>query len=162
MNGALRITESNAEDLVYIKDLITRDWGGEPLVIRGKKYYPSALEGLIVHNPENEVVGFLSYDIQGQTCEIIVFEIFEKFKGIGTLVLNKLKKIAKQKGCDRLYLMTTNDNLEALRFYQKRGFCICGIHVDSVKISRKIKPKIGLTGDYGIPVRDEIDLELFL
>lgn len=50
-------------------------------------------------------------------------------------------------------------NLDALRFYQKRGFHICGIHLDSVKLSRKIKPTIGMTGDHGIPVRDEIDLE---
>jgi hypothetical protein len=70
--------------------------------------------------------------------------------------------IAKHKKCSRIYLMTTNDNLDALRFYQKRNFHICGVHIDSVKISRKIKPTIGMIGDFDIPVRDEIDLELII
>lgn len=137
---------------------MTKNWGGLPLVVRSKKYYPSQLDGIIAEN-ENGIAGFLFYEICEKDCEIIVFEVFDKFKGTGTVLLDKLKDIAKYQKCFRIYLMTTNDNLDALRFYQKRGFHICGVHVDSVKISRKIKPTIGMIGDYDIPVRDEIDLE---
>lgn len=91
-----------------------------------------------------------------------MFEIFEKFKGLGTKLLDELKILAKHKGCHKLFLMTTNDNLDALRFYQRRGFHICGIHLNSVTNSRKIKPTIAMVGDYGIPVKDEIDLECFV
>lgn len=161
MNRELIFKEADANDSVFIKELMTEHWGGEPLVIRGKNYYPSTLNGIMVLD-NKKVIGFLFYDIQDRVCEIVVFEIFEKFQGIGTVVLEKLKVIAKNKQCNKLYLMTTNDNLEALRFYQKRGFHICGIHLDSVKVSRKMKPCIGETGDYGIPVRDEIDLEFLL
>ncbi len=75
-------------------------------------------------------------------------------------MLESLKELAREKGCKQIYLMTTNDNLDALRFYQKRGFTISGIHIDSAKKSRGIKPSRGLTGDFRIPVRDEIDLIL--
>lgn len=158
MNVICKIRLALPDDSKWLNELMEKSWGGLPLVIRGKKYYPSALDGIIAEN-ERGIAGFLFYEMRDRDCEIIVFEIFDKFKGTGTAILNKLKEIAKNKKCYRLYLMTTNDNLDALRFYQRRGFTICEIHVDSVKISRKIKPTIGMIGNHGIPVRDEIDLE---
>jgi GNAT superfamily N-acetyltransferase len=160
-NNPLKIRSALPEDDRWLEELMIREWGGLPLIIRGKKYYPAELDGIIAEN-ESGIAGFLFYEVREKDCEIIVFEVFDKFKGTGTLLLNQLKNIAKQRQCARVYLMTTNDNLDALRFYQKRGFHICGIHVDSVKLSRKIKPTIGMVGDYDIPMRDEIDLEFSL
>ena len=160
-NKALKIRPAASADNKWLEELMNRDWGGLPLVIRGKKFYPSQLDGIIAEN-ENGIAGFLFYEVRDKDCEIIVFEVFDKFKGTGTSILDNLKEVAKDKKCQRIYLMTTNDHLDALRFYQKRGFHICGIHIDSVKNSRKIKPTIGMIGDHDIPVRDEIDFEFLL
>lgn len=160
-NNTLKIRSASPNDTQWLEELMDREWGGLPLVIRGKKYDPTALDGIIAEN-ENGIAGFLFYEVRGSDCEIIVFEVFDQFKGTGTVILDKLKEIAKEKKCKRIYLMTTNDNLDALRFYQKRNFHIIGIHVDSVKISRKIKSTIGMTGNHDIPVRDEIDLECLI
>jgi ribosomal protein S18 acetylase RimI-like enzyme len=54
---------------------------------------------------------------------------------------------------------TTNDNLNALRFYQRRGFRIMGVHPGAVNEARRLKPSIPAIGAYGIPICDEIDLE---
>lgn len=155
----IRLTTPNDAELVA--NLMEKHWGGEPLVIRAKNYYPSKLDGMVAAKGE-EIIGFLFYETQGVTLEIIVFEVFDKLQGIGTKMLQQLKRIAKENGCNKIYLMTNNDNLDALRFYQRRGFHICGIHLDSMKESRKMKPGIPMTGEYGIPLRDEIDLELIL
>jgi GNAT superfamily N-acetyltransferase len=155
----IRLTTAN--DANKIMELMNKHWGGEPLVIRAKNYYPSKLEGILAIQ-ENEIIGFLFFDYQANSCEIVVFEVFRKLQGIGTKILNKLKAIATKKNCNRVYLMTSNDNLDALRFYQRQGFYICAIHIDSVKNSRKMKPGIPMIGEYGIPLRDEIDLELLL
>lgn len=61
---------------------------------------------------------------------------------------------------EKLLLTTHNDKLDALRFYQKHGFQICHIHINSMEKARKQKPSIPQFGDYGIPIRDEIDLEM--
>lgn len=161
MNTKLTIRSASPNDHQWLEELMNKEWGGLPLVIRGKKYNPLHLNGIIAENSEG-IAGFLFYELRDTNCEIIVFEVFNKFQGTGTALLDALKTLAKENNCHRLYLMTTNDNLDALRFYQKRGFHICGIYLDSVKLSRKIKPTIGMIGDYGIPVRDEIDLELLL
>jgi ribosomal protein S18 acetylase RimI-like enzyme len=157
----ITIRQSLPQDSIYIKDLMEKHWGGEPLVIRGKNYFPSTLPGLIAHQ-DSKVAGFLFYEIQNSECEIVVLEVFDKFKGLGTALINQLRDIAKKYNCTKLHLMTTNDNMDALRFYQRRGFHICGIHINSIEISRRMKPAIGMTGDHGIPLRDEIDLEMLL
>ncbi|MFC1659278.1 GNAT family N-acetyltransferase [Pseudomonadota bacterium] len=156
-----KIREVTPEDSPLIRHLMDKYWGGEPLMVHDKKFYPSKMEGLLAYK-RNEVASFLIYEIRNKNCEIIVFEVFEKFHGLGTIMLKELKKVAKKKGCKRIYLMTTNDNLDALRFYQKRGFIICGIHLNTMEEARKKKPSIPELGDYDIPLRDEIDLELMI
>ena len=143
----LRKTQENDANL--IRDLMTKYWGGEPLVINGKSYYPSKLNGILLFKEEKEY-------------EIIVFEVFNKFNGLGTIILNEFIKIAKSQNCTKIHLMTTNDNLDALRFYQRRGFIIKGIRLNALQASRKIKPAIPLVGEYNIPLRDEIEFELSL
>lgn len=65
-------------------------------------------------------------------------------------------------GCRRLWLVTCNDNLKALGFYQKRGFCLTALHRNVLEVSRKLKPEIPQIGMDGIPLRDEIEMELIL
>ena len=74
-----------------------------------------------------------------------------------------MKEEATKAGCRRLWLVTTNDNTHALRFYQRRGFRIAAVHTGAIDEYRgTLKPEIGLTGNDGIPIRDEIELELAL
>jgi N-acetylglutamate synthase-like GNAT family acetyltransferase len=69
---------------------------------------------------------------------------------------------ARASGCRRVWLITTNDNLTALAFYQKRGFVLTALHPNAVAASRKLKPEIPLVAENGIPIRDELELELRL
>ncbi len=62
----------------------------------------------------------------------------------------------------RLVVVTTNDNLNALRFYQKRGFILVQLRPNALARSRQLKPQIPLVGMDGIPLRDEIELEMDL
>ena len=65
---------------------------------------------------------------------------------------------ARRFGCRELLLTTTNDNVDALRFYQRRGFRLAELRPGAVDRARQLKPQIPTAGDYGIPLRDEIDL----
>lgn len=69
---------------------------------------------------------------------------------------------AKRDGLTRVVLFTTNDNLHALRFYQKRGFDMVQIHRNAVEQARTLKPEIPLIGMDNIPLRHEIELEMLL
>jgi RimJ/RimL family protein N-acetyltransferase len=65
-------------------------------------------------------------------------------------------------GVGRVWLITTNDNTAALRFYQRLGFDLVALHRDAVDAARSIKPSIPLVGNDGIPIRHELELELRL
>ena len=80
--------------------------------------------------------------------------------GVGSALLEAARQEATSLGCHRLWLITTNDNTDALRFYQKRGLRLVAIHVNALEQSRKLKPSISFIGRDGIPLRDEIELEL--
>jgi ribosomal protein S18 acetylase RimI-like enzyme len=82
--------------------------------------------------------------------------------GIGTALVEEVAAAAGRSGCRRLWLITTNDNTKALLFYLKAGFTLAAVHAGAVEESRKLKPKIPRIGYEGIPIRDEIELEMEL
>jgi RimJ/RimL family protein N-acetyltransferase len=79
--------------------------------------------------------------------------------GIGSKLISAVKQAAKQSGINRIWLITTNDNVDALRFYQKRGYRMTAIYPNAVNEARKQKPSIPLIGNYYIPIPDEIELK---
>ena len=107
-------------------------------------------------------MGLVTYNITNSNCEIVTIDSIRPFSGVGTALIEAVKNIALKSGCKRLWLITTNDNMNALRFYQKRGFELVAIHRNALDISRKLKPEISLIGNDGIPLRDEIELEMVL
>jgi hypothetical protein len=56
--------------------------------------------------------------------------------------------------------MTTNNNLRALAFYQKRSFRLVGLVPGAIDEERNVKPSIPLVDAEGLPIRDELHLEL--
>jgi len=133
-------------------------WGSTKMVISSGVYDCSTLDGFAVLNEEGQIIGLITYVIKDDECEIISLDSTEEGKGIGTALVKEVENLATKKKCQLLKLITTNDNLLALKFYQKRGFILSKIIHNAVEEARKIKPDIPLTGNDGIPIRDEIEL----
>ena len=106
--------------------------------------------------------GLITYRLEKEDCEILALTSTAEGQGIGSALLDRVKQAAKAAGCKRCWLITTNDNIHAIRWYQKRGFIIAAVHVNALVESRKLKPEIPLFGNDGIPLRDEIEFEIFL
>lgn len=103
-----------------------------------------------------------TYHLEGEACEIVTLDAWRTGLGVGTALIETVKQVAGREKCRRLWLVTTNDNLPALRFYQRRGFVIAAVHLNAIEKDRRLKPEIPLTGLNGIPIRDEIELEMRL
>ena len=113
----------------------------------------------LVVDDNGRVAGLLTYIIDSDRCEILTLHVDSKLLGTGSRLLAALEEIARSKGCGHLMVVTTNDNLEALRFYQRRGFFLVALHEGAVDKSRtRLKPEIPKLGDHGIPLRDELEL----
>lgn len=141
-----------------IKDFFTKYWGSTEMVISSGIYDCSTLDGFAVLNNENSIIGLITYVIEDNECEIISLDSTEEGKGIGSLLVREVEKLALTKKCNLIKLVTTNDNLLALKFYQKRNFQLSKVIRNAVENARKFKPEIPLVGNDGIPIRDEIEL----
>ena len=141
---------------------VIRGWGADFVVTRGRKVFAAELPAFVAEDAEGEKVGLLTYEIIGDQCEVVTLDAFTQFSGIGTPLMNRVIEAARAAGCRRVWLITTNDNLDAIRFYQKRGFTIAGVHVNAIAHSRTLKPSIPIVGNYGIPIRDEVEFEMGL
>jgi GNAT superfamily N-acetyltransferase len=111
---------------------------------------------------EGRRVGLITYRIEGAECEIVNLNSLVEGMGVGSALVEAVRKVATSTGCRRLWLITTNDNMAALRFYQTRGFQLVAVDRNALEESRRLKPEIALVGLDGIPLRDEIELELLL
>jgi len=158
---AYQIRPLDASDRNWIAQFIAEQWGASKIVAHGEIYYPHVLPGFVAIQ-DSERVGLVTYHTEGDACEIVTLDSLRSSLGIGTALVEAVKESAHQAGCKRLWLITMNDNLNALRFYQKRGFVLVAIHRNALEASRKIKPEIPLIGNHGIPLRDEIELEMTL
>jgi RimJ/RimL family protein N-acetyltransferase len=131
------------------------------IVTRGRIHLVDQLPGFIAFLNDQRS-GLVTYHIEADACEIVSLNSMVEGAGIGTAMLKAVDQVARASGCRRIWLITTNDNLHALRFYQKRGFALAAIHRRAIEATRRIKPTIPLIGLDGIPIRDEIELEYLL
>ena len=145
----------------WVGQKIIESWEADIVIAHGEVFHPAELPGFAAFAGE-EPVGLLTYNIAGYECEIITLNSWREGLGIGTALIAATQQAAVQGKFRRLFLVTTNDNTHALRFYQKRGFVIAAIHINAIEKARRLKPEIPLAGADGIPLRDEIELEMLL
>ena len=154
----VRIRPIAGADRGWIRSWLREHWGSEAMVVRETVYHPADLPGFVAERA-GESVGLVTYRVDGAECEVMSLDSLVPNRGIGTALLSRVEGAARAAGCRRLSLVTTNDNLHALRFYQKRGFALAALRPGAVERGRWLKPEIPLVGDDGIPLRDEIELE---
>ena len=155
------IRAADKTDRNWVAHFLDEHWGSTRVVSRGQVYLAHLLPGFIAEEGD-ERIGLVTYRIDEKDCEIVTINSLRAGEGVGTALVEAAKVVAEAEGCERLWLITTNDNMEALRFYQKRGFQLKAIYPNALDESRKIKPEIPLYGKDGIPLRDEIELEMML
>ena len=140
---------------------LQKQWGGDTVVSRGRVHKTDMLCGFAAMQGE-DLLGLITYDIRDGACEIVTLDSVAENRGVGTALLSAVSDYAKAQGCNRLWLITTNDNTHAIRFYQKRGFVMAALHVNAIEESRRLKPQIPLLGFDDIPIQHEIEFEKLL
>jgi len=154
----IQIRKINNSDLEWIRNLFIAEWSGDFIIGAGKIHRPENLEGFIAEE-DGEKVGLATFDARNNKIELVSINSLKPGKGIGTMLINEIIKTAKVRNIKKIFLVTTNDNLNAMKFYQKNGFRFVKVHPDAIAEARKIKPQIPEIGEDGIPIKDAIELE---
>jgi ribosomal protein S18 acetylase RimI-like enzyme len=160
-DASLRVRALRPEERPWFEHELIRLWGSNQIVSRGRVHDASALPALVCQRGQ-ERVGLATIDVRDGQCELVTLDAFTTGQGIGSALLEAAVDEARRRACDRFWLITTNDNLRALRFYQRRGLRLAALHPGAVDDAREIKPSIPLIGDDGVPIHDELELELIL
>ncbi len=117
----------------------------------------------LIVEADGAIEGVLTWVLEGPSMEVLTLHAAQPWAGTGSALIAAARRVAEASGARRLWLITTNDNVDALRFYQRRGFRLVGVDARAVDRSRStLKPAIPEVGAHGIPLRDELELELRL
>lgn len=144
-----------------VNAFIREEWGGPMIVTKGNLFDSSELPGF-VYAEDGKLLGGILYHIDGENCEIAALFSLSEGRGVGGGLIRAVCGEAKKNGCRRVWLITTNDNTAAIRFYQRQGMTLRAVYINSMEMSRKLKPQIPLTGIDGIPILHEFEFEQFL
>ncbi len=154
-------TELRDEDRAQVAEFVERHWQSRLSMSRGKKFYPHLEQGFIERR-DGVIVGLLTYHLDAEGMEILTLNSTLEGEGIGSLLILDAIAKARKEGCRKIFLVTTNDRLRVISFYQRLGFRMTMINLGVVDEARKVKPQIPLVGERGVPIHDEVVMELEL
>jgi GNAT superfamily N-acetyltransferase len=157
----MHLQEITEEYRDRVNQILKEEWNCPPSISRGIAIDTTVLPGFLFI--ENDAIkGVVTYHIRNKECEIVTLNSFEENRGIGTALILEVLTIARENKCKRLWLITTNDAINAIRFYQMKGFDLKAVHINAMEISRKLKPSIPLIGMDQIPIKHELEFEILL
>jgi GNAT superfamily N-acetyltransferase len=153
----LHVRELRDDEREWADAVIGENWG-EFIIVGGRELRPAAQPALVAE-ADGERAGLATYAIGDGDCEVVTLNALTIGAGIGGALLEAVAEAARAANCKRVHLTSTNDNLPALRLYQRHGFVLVALRAGAVDVSRRRKPEIAATGHAGIPIRDELELE---
>jgi len=155
---SITLREIKSTDQEWIKKISLDLWNSVKIVSQHKIYYTDKLSGILALYQDTRA-GLLLYSIDQPTLNIISLNTLFENIGIGSKLIERIEKIGIKKKLKKVRVTTTNDNIDALRFYQAKGFQIIKVNVDIMNKYRKLKPELPKLGFYNIEIRDEFVLE---
>ncbi|MEM7097539.1 MAG: GNAT family N-acetyltransferase [Pseudomonadota bacterium] len=155
------VRPATAEDWAWI-NAAAEPIGGARVVSNGVLHTLQDYPALVSSDDTQSLTGFAVYIPQPPECELLAIAAARPGHGAGSQLLDDLEERVLDLGCNSIWLATTNDNLDAIKFYQRRGYRMCqlrpGAFSDVVRL-KGLDPNSIVVGNFDIPVRDEIQLE---
>ncbi len=150
------VREATDSDRAAARELFTRDFGRTKIVAYSEVMDIDQMPALVAVRYE-EPSGALAYRLHGDALHIVALATDPMWQrsGVGGHLVAEAELLARRLNLRRLVVSTTNDNLPALYFYQRRGYRM----TDFVPNSIIMHTGQEVSGFAGILVRDEIRLE---
>jgi len=159
VTGSIALRPIGPSDAEWLTAFMTERWGAPVVAGGGRAHRADRLPGVVAERADGTVAGVVTWLIEGDACELVTIDAVSEGEGIGTALLEAACAAAAAAGCRRVHLITTNDNLRALGFYQRRGFVLRELRAGAITEARRRKPEIPAVAGNGIPIRDELVLE---
>ena len=159
--GDVAVRPLDVGERPWLWEVLAGRWGGEEVHGRGRSWRPGELDALVAVE-RGERIGVATFVVEGEEADLVTLDALAPGRGAGRALIDAVAAAAHETGASRLRATTTNDNLRALRLYQRAGFRLEALRAGGVDGARARKQSIPATGADGIPIRDELDLVLDL
>lgn len=156
MAGSITLQEIDTVNRGWVVEKL-EEWVMRLVVRKGAQVDAAQLPGWVAQI-EGHNAALLTYQAEDHALEVVTLKSWHEGAGLGSALLEAAKQQARTTGCREVWLITTNDNLDALGFYQRRGFVLRALYPNALSKTRQIKPYIPEIGMNGIPLRDELEL----
>ena len=157
----IRVRPLESGDRPWVVRRLEEAFGDATVARKGALIDASLLPGFVATDGA-QPVGLLTYQTNRDECEVVAIISMQVGRGIGRALMDAVRDHAASAGCRRLWLITTNDNSRAFRFYQLWGMDLCAFYRNGARRSRKVKPSLPQRGADGIPLDHELEFELLL
>jgi ribosomal protein S18 acetylase RimI-like enzyme len=148
-------------DRGWVRRTLVRDWTSTTVARRGALIEASDLPGyLAVLNGRR--TGLVLVDVRNDELEVVAISTTTRRRGVGHALMAQCVSHARHHGCRRVWLVTTNNNVAAMAFYQRFGMDLCAFHRHAVRASRVLKPTIPLRDGNDVPIEHELEFEILL
>ena len=157
----IRVRPIERGDRPWVASLLEGAFGGVTVARKGALIDASVLPGFVATDG-GRPVGLLTYETARGECEVVAIISLEENRGVGRALMDAVRDHAVAGGCRRLWLISTNDNARAFRFYQLWGMDLCPFPRHGVRRSREVRPDLPERGADGIPLDHELEFVLLL
>lgn len=144
-----------------VNEFLKEHWYATTMVLRGDILDMTRAEGFFLEE-EGAILALLTYRFDGTIFEILSLDSLRENEGTGTQMVDEAIRRAKTLGAKKLVVLTSNDNMRAMAFYQKRGFDLARLYRNGLDAARRLKPDIPTVGRDNIPLRHELEFEMIL
>ena len=144
------------------RDLIVGQWGDDAIVIAGRAHKTAEMQLLAARSSDGEICGVAYYRMNGAVALLGAIIVTDMRRGIGSALFEAVAAEAREMKLRKLRAITTNDNFEAMKFYQKHGMRFMTLFAGGADAYRAFKPGLHPIGYHGIPCRDVLELEIDL
>lgn len=159
--SAIEIRPKTDADQAFVRAELVRNWCSTTIWSVDREYRADELPAFIAWL-DGQRAGHITLGFAPGECEVVTLSATVEGKGVASLLLEAAAAAARERSARRLRLTTSNDNLRALALYQKRGWRIIAVYPGMIDRYREREPAIPVIGLNGIPLHDEIELELRL
>ena len=146
-------------DRRWVRASLVRNWTSTTVARRGELIEATDLPGYVAVLGGRRA-GVVLVDVQDNDFEVVAISTSRRRQGVGRALMEECVAQARRRGCRRVWLMTTNNNISAIAFYQRFGMDLCALHRYAVRASRLLKPSIPLRDGSGVPIEHELEFEI--
>jgi RimJ/RimL family protein N-acetyltransferase len=150
-------------DVGKARELVIAEWGDDAIIIGCKANRTEDMKLIAATRADGEVLGVGYYNMLPQTAQIgAIIVTGPEGAGVGSALFDAVVDEARAVNAKKLRAVVTNDNFEAMRFYQKKGMRFVSLFPGIGEAFRAYRPGLRPMGRHGIPCRDIIELEMDL